>query len=233
MALLFDGLATYVNLGEVVDADSPEMSLMAWCFVDVVEDSRIYAKTDGINEGDAFWQTGIEVAVGQKNRLKTAGVTTTLEGGGEYATGVWIHTGYTYRSAGVGGSGWLGYKNGVEILSAAGKSGNVEYPVGVEAWIGGNPPTPDFRIFSGRIADARRYNRELSAAEMQTIYACYGTDGIVDGLASRHLLNEGALGTAAVGAGTSKDVGPAADNGTPVASPFFIDDRLRFRRRIA
>lgn len=68
------------------------------------------------------------------------------------------------------------------------------------------------------LEDVRIYNRVLSAAEISTIYACRGTDGIVNGLLNRWLLNENSQGTAASGAGILKDL-TGNNNLTPSNSP--------------
>lgn len=52
------------------------------------------------------------------------------------------------------------------------------------------------RYFDGIIEDVRFYNRLLSAEEIETIYACNGTDGIRYGLRNRWMMNEGAPGVA-------------------------------------
>ena len=238
MALDFDGDGTgsgtnYVDLGGVdLPIGSTAMSLFCWCLVRTMGDLRIVAKADGAaTVAEAWWFTGIG-PVGQKNRLKTGGTTTTLDGGGAYATDVWIHTGFTYDSAGGGGAGWIGYKDGVAILTDAGKTGTIDVDALVDAWIGGNPPLTD-RQFAGLVADVRLYDRALSAGEMQTVVAARGVDGIVDGLLHRWPLDELALGVAATGIGTVKDIAAGAINGDPIASPIYAASQLRSRRVVS
>jgi hypothetical protein len=84
-------------------------------------------------------------------------------------------------------------------------------------------------------SDIRIYNRILSPEEMQTIYACRGRDGIVDGLVFRCLGKEGAPGIL-VSAANPADIGPskigfAGGFGTPVPSFISDDAGLSFRRR--
>jgi hypothetical protein len=117
------------------------------------------------------------------------------------------------------------------LLTASGKSGTIDINPSADVWIGGNPPFTD-RQFNGRIGDVRLYNRALSAEEMQTVHAARGTDGIVDGLISRWPLNEQAPGVLATGVGTNRDIGNAGNNGDPIASPPYIEDELRFRRKM-
>ena len=52
-------------------------------------------------------------------------------------------------------------------------------------------------FFDGYLDDFRIYNRFLPQDEVETIYACRGTDGIYDGLIHWWQLNEGAEGTSA------------------------------------
>lgn len=68
--------------------------------------------------------------------------------------------------------------------------------------------------------DFRVYGRELTPAEVSTIHAARGGDGIVDGLLNRWLMNEGAPGAAASGAGSIVDQ-LGADSGTPNNSPVY------------
>ncbi len=85
-------------------------------------------------------------------------------------------------------------------------------------------------------ADVRIYSRILSPAEMETIVAARGHDGIVEGLEFRALCNEGAI-SALVSAVNPADIGPAKIGfaggfGTPV--PNYVDDGgYSFRRRVA
>ncbi len=86
------------------------------------------------------------------------------------------------------------------------------------------------QVPDGTIEDARAYNRALSAEEMQTIYAARGSDGIVDGLVSRWLLNEGAPGTNPSGTNII-DVGGGGNTMTAVGTTTYSGSRLSFRRR--
>jgi hypothetical protein len=65
------------------------------------------------------------------------------------------------------------------------KSSTAPFVIG--GWIGsaGTTLTEDF---PGQIEDVRIYNRALSSSEIQTIYGCRGTDGIVNGLVARYAL---------------------------------------------
>jgi len=66
---------------------------------------------------------------------------------------------------------------------------------------------------NGDIEDARVYNRLLSEAEIQTIYAANGCDNITYGLQHRYLLRENAPGVVVSSkAGSVKDMGSLQKN---------------------
>lgn len=99
-------------------------------------------------------------------------------------------------------------------------------------YIGGRDVTTG-DLFDGSIEDVRIYDRELSAAEIQTIFAARGTDGIVAGLVGRWLMNEGAPGTVVSGAGSVKDMSNNGHDGTPTSTPEYAASELRFRRKVS
>jgi hypothetical protein len=141
-------------------------------------------------------------------------------------TGAWIHCVYTYN-----GTTHRLYVNGVEEANSAAtpQTGNV-LVIQFNSYAGGGAS----EVFAGLIADARLYNRTLSAAEVQTIFACRGTDGITSGLFSRYLFNELSPGTAVSSANTKDVSGTQQGLLTLTGSGFaFGTDQLRFRRRVA
>jgi len=114
------------------------------------------------------------------------------------------------------------YINGVLEGSGTG----VDVPVGSTLSLGNRTGAPANQCTNGILEDMRVYSRVLSVAEIQTIYACRGTDTIVEGLQNRWLLNEGAEGATASGAGIIKDL-TGSQNGTPVNSPTWTGSRLK------
>lgn len=80
--------------------------------------------------------------------------------------------------------------------------------------------------------DVRIYNRRLSDAEIQTIHAARGHDGIVSGLEMRQMVSELGEGVAATLAGSNKDWAGRV-NGSPVNSPTYQGGNLSLRRRVA
>ena len=125
------------------------------------------------------------------------------------------------------------YINGVEddstaIVNASGSLNNSnDFLIGAVEEPAGTPT----RFMDGLIDDVRFYPNLVSAAEIKTIHAVQGPDGIVNGLAARYTLNEGAPGASASGAGSVKDVGPNGLNGTPTNTPTYAESQLRFRKR--
>ena len=97
--------------------------------------------------------------------------------------------------------------------------------------IGGRPDVGPG--FNGKIEDVRIYNRALGQDELKTIHASRGHDGIVDGLVSRWLLNEGAEGITVSGANSVKDIGPSGNHGSPVtANCSYYGSSLAHRRPV-
>lgn len=84
--------------------------------------------------------------------------------------------------------------------------------------------------FDGDLDGGRLYNRALTPEEILTIYNSRGHDGIVDSLVGRWMMNEGAPGDTASGAGVIKDVGPNGLHGTPTNTPIYTDGALSYRR---
>lgn len=85
--------------------------------------------------------------------------------------------------------------------------------------------------FAGVMEDVRYYTRALSLAEVQTINACRGTDGILQSLIARYLMQDGPAG-AVPGAGQVKDRGPSGLHALGVLATWAADSRLKWRRRV-
>ena len=89
---------------------------------------------------------------------------------------------------------------------------------------------PNRREFEGRIEDCRYYGRDLSAAEILTMFTCAGIDGIAAN--DRWMLDEAQPGVAISGAGVIKDLGGGQNNGTTEGTNITgADGILRSRRR--
>lgn len=84
--------------------------------------------------------------------------------------------------------------------------------------------------WDGYIEDLRVYNRVLSEAEIKTIYACKGTDGIKLGLLHRYPINEKSINAIADGTGVVKDWGSNSLNMTPNNSPTYVGTINKYQR---
>ncbi len=116
-----------------------------------------------------------------------------------------------------------------DAVQVASTDDNRAVPASDQSTIGWDKVT---QYLDATLEDFRFYDRVLSLEEIQTIHACQGVDGIVDGLVSRWLMNEGAEGVAASGVGSVKDLA-VVRNMTPNNSPTYAAGELRFRRRTA
>jgi hypothetical protein len=116
-----------------------------------------------------------------------------------------------------------------DAVQVASTDDNRAVPASDQTTIGWDKVT---QYLDATLEDFRFYNRELSLAEIQTIYSSRGVDGITDGLVSRWSMNEGAEGAAASGAGSVKDL-TGVRNMTPNNSPTYEAGGLRSRRRVA
>ena len=94
-------------------------------------------------------------------------------------------------------------------------------------------PDGSSEFLDGVLEDTRLYSRRVLAAEIATMHATRGIDGIVHGLEGRFLLNEGHDGKTVTGAGSIKDLSAGQMNGDPNASPVYAAGVLRTRRKVA
>jgi len=78
--------------------------------------------------------------------------------------------------------------------------------------------------FKGILDDLRIYNRVLNAAEIATIFACRGSDGIVYGLLHRYMLNELPEDVTSSATEVVKDSGLSKYNATPEGVAITLDD---------
>jgi hypothetical protein len=127
------------------------------------------------------------------------------------STNTWYHFVGVYQRSVV----WKMYRNGAETASGA----TTYYPNSRSYISIGASEYGDRVNALGQFHDFRIYNRVLTANEIQTIYACAGTDGIVSGLTLRLPMDEGYEGqTVATTAGLIKDVSNYKTNATMVTS---------------
>ena len=226
MAMDFDGVDQHVDIGDVapLDITGSAITLAIWANNTVNGEHKLIAKWKdagslfsyllSINASDKALLAVHPVGEGQATTIGT----TTI------ATGTWFHIAGTYD-----GTTLRIYVNGVEENSNTITGGNlrsVAAPVRIGSGSGDGEEPMD-----GILDDARIYDRALSADEILTIYNSRGRDGIALNLKARYLLNEGAPGVAASGAGVIKDSGPNGLDGTPANSPIWASGQLRFSRK--
>lgn len=231
MAIEFNGLGSgqYVGLGTFdVPSGSTALSIFAWIIFDsfTTGDQRIISKATSHDIEDHWFMFSGNTSSQMRVRLKTGGTTLT-----HYSNNVAINLGQLYHMGFVyNGSNVTFYRDGSSNGSSS-QSGTIDTNGSVEVRIADNPGI-NRKEFDGKLEDVRMYNRALSAAEMKTIHAARGRDGIVDGLIHRWLLNEGYEGQSASGSGLNKDL-VGTVNGTPAGSPAFRGSKLQYSRALA
>lgn len=88
--------------------------------------------------------------------------------------------------------------------------------------------------WDGLVSDFRIYDRVLNAAEVSTIWATAGLDGLDEGLLFRLRLDDLPVGQSPVGAGSIVDITRSGFNANPTTpAPTYAGDILRFTRRVA
>ena len=135
--------------------------------------------------------------------------------------GVWYHVTATVDATKFGQI----FVNGVLEASGIG----ADTATGTVLSIGNRNGAAASQCTNGVLDDVRVYTRILNNTEIETIFACRGSDSIYYGLQNRWTLNEGPDSIAASGAGTIKD-SVGARTGTPVGSPVFTGNFLKYRR---
>lgn len=109
------------------------------------------------------------------------------------------------------------YRNSKTVSFNAAVTSNTNSSNGA---IGADEKASDGDVFNGRLEDIRFYNRGLTPAEIQTIFACEGVDGIVQGLQDRFALDDQPAGTV-ITPGSVRDSGIQGAHGTNQNSPTF------------
>jgi hypothetical protein len=225
------GSSTYISIANVAGVIGATSTVCFWI------------KTTQVGPNFTHWQCpsviGIEQAGGTNDIfpgwIDSSGIWHGGAGNGPFTTSVsalndnlWHHLAFTYNP--VSGQAKL-YLDGVLISTVTSETGpktTACTSFGRQEDTGGSP-----NYYSGFADDLRTYNRILGDAEIATIFAARGTDGIADGLQYRWQVKEQAPGTVAAGAGQQKDVSSSGNNGTPINSPTYGEGVLRFRRRVA
>ena len=110
------------------------------------------------------------------------------------------------------------YINGVLDVQYFAATGGT---VGTTLRIGNRTGAPVGNSYEGLMEDWRSYNRVLTPAEITTIYATRGVDGIVDGCTARVLFNENAPGLTTSAPVDLSNTGMTVNSltGTPIYAP--------------
>lgn len=235
MSIEFDGIDQQVSPGNPsqLDFGTGDWTISAWYKTTDTGQIKIYAKGGDFSGGIRASLSMGESAAGELETIVDDNTTKVVVGEGAATNdGNWHH-GAAVRD----GSTLRLYRDGVE-RNTGGLPGGYDLS-GMsqrEAHIGAirrQDTGAIIEFFDGEIEDVRVYGRALSPAEIQTIYATQGADGIVDGLIAGWPLDEGAEGATASGADSSKDIGTNDLDGTPNNSPVYRGSERRFRRRTA
>lgn len=225
MALDFDGATDYVIWGSAASLDDVAVkTMMAWINFDTFGEAsfgRILDKAGAVSTSG--WVFFVKNA-GAGNLSCISFSSTRSIAGGQWTSpassvgvGAWFHVVAIYDN------GSTANDAAFFINGASSASSELTAPVGTntsdaanDLWMGDRVGTD--RAFDGRMEDVRIYNRALSAAEIETIYASRGRDAIVTGLIFRAPLRDKGDGVAAA-AGDPKDVTeflhPSTQAGTP------------------
>lgn len=129
----------------------------------------------------------------------------------------------------VGTGAKTAYRDGVSSGSASDSNGVTSGPFQMAV----RPGTSDY--FTGEVYDARFYTRILSAAEVATIYAARGRDGIINGLACWWKMDERASGLTVLTNGVKCASGDTdlTPSGSPTPTYIYTADIQGGRRRVA
>jgi hypothetical protein len=228
MAIDFPG--TSDNEVDVGDPSSLQLTgacaIMCWVICDILQNKDIVAKQTSSDRG---WSLQTDEDVSDSVPAFTIAKTSSTTMNSGWPT-TYMENGKLYFIAGqfnpstsveIWVQGIKENENTTDVPATMYNSGNTIV-------IGGRPDP--IGNFDGIIDDVRIYNRNLSAAEMATIFAARGHDAIVDGLVSRWLMNEKAPGATASGASSIKDIGPGGNHGSPVGTVTYAESQLSIMR---
>ncbi len=209
----------HVDLGTAnVPALTGELSITAWVNPDndgLADDNIIISKSDTTGNNGAFKLQLEEPDLELRGVINDSQITSS----GTLVPGDWSFVAMVYD-----GSDKTLFINAVEDGSSA-ESGNIDIDSD-PLLLGATDDGSIKREFDGPMADIRVYTRALSLAELQTMFALLGVDGIVDGLLWRWMQRELSPGTAATISDSIIDFAGNL-NGTPVNSPVYQAGILR------
>lgn len=237
MALNFnDANSERVDIGNpsVLNFGSGDLTIMAWVNTTAPNNHRgnVIGKGSGFAGGKRyrlhFDNKGgsIQVEIDDDNPDKILLISATVQNDGNWHHAVGVRDGNNLRL----------YIDGAEDAnSPVDITGYGDLDNTRPAQLGSSidEPSGDFiEFWDGDIDDGRYYGRALSPAEIATIFASKGHDGIVDDLRARFTFMEKAPGVTASGSDV-KDIGPNSLATTSINTPTYSEGELAFRRRIA
>jgi hypothetical protein len=212
-----------IDLGVVTSLNGlGACSITAWANPDAIglDDPTVIIAKDDSTGNDAPFKVQMQTTDTIRGILDTGAGGVTLDGVTAFAAGVWAFVAMTYDGVNKrlyfdGALDATGAQTGTIVATA--NNTNI-----ASVDVGGTPR----REWDGLLDDIRLYDRALSLAELQTMFASKGADKIVFGLLNRWTMREAAPGVAASGAASIKDL-RGAFNGTPIASPDYQAGILR------
>ena len=180
------------------------------------------------NNSGTIWQSWFGRSNTEHVHYEANGGVIFTEGTLAMPRNTWNHIAAAYDST----KGIQLYLNGVAD-GASVTTGYQDSTVGIlriAADVYSSPPVTDF--MDGKLDDIRVYQRTLSLAEIQTIYACQGNDNINQTLLNRYIFRAEGEGVVASGAGSIRDIASYLNNGTPINGPYFTGSFLKYKRKI-
>jgi hypothetical protein len=203
------------------------LSMMAWVWTDVVGDGILRLVLSANNTDAYAIHYSLEnIDAGENDlRYEIANSGTAHDFAlANITTNSWFHAGFTYDNA---ANAVEGYQNGVKGTSRT----DTGTPTTVTSLAIAGVISPTTTRWDGFITDIRLYNRTLSAAEMATIYACKGHDGINQGLVGRWHCSDREPGFV-FATNTMRDLSVSAQNGTGTGGIMYAGDLIGKRRRV-
>ena len=223
----FDGVDSEVDLGNPSHLQiTGPMTVMAWVIPDADQNTEIISKLGNVPNRGFSLQTEPDVGEPWAQFVIATDGSTTMSSGWTLSS---MDLNTLYHLVGVFEPSVAVriYQNGVLHNENTTGVPATQHDPGNNVLIGRRPDGGG--PFDGLVGDGRIYGRAMGPAEIATIYAARGFDGIWNKLLGRWLLNEAAAGTAS---GSTMDLSKYQNHGTINNSPTWAESRLRFRRRV-
>ena len=157
-ALDFDGVGDRIDVGPILDAGAPQISIVAWVFKRDTGDDRVISKSSGGAIVDHIFSLGV-AGTTIRARLRTTdnGGTSDYDGG-TISLNQWVHLAFTYD----GGMLRI-YMDGTETASYGVTGDMIASTLDVAI---GNLNATDDRYWNGLLDDVRIYDYMLTGTEI-------------------------------------------------------------------